>query len=246
MTGALRPGDVAVDVGAYKGGYTYLMRRSVGPDGRILAFEPQPAPFRYLERAVRAFGWRNVEASDLALSDRAGAGTLRTPGEEPSQLASLTRPDGPGGAAHPVRTAALDEILGERARTAPTGAPMPAAARPLPRPVRLLKCDVEGHELEVLRGARSLLTTHRPLLLVECEARHQPHRSVTEVFRFLEDLGYEGFTFWGSERVPVPQFRVDRHQVPGRRPYANNFVFEPQGRVPIRSRLGRLHHRAEE
>jgi hypothetical protein len=39
----LAPGDVAVDVGAHKGAYTWWMRRAVGESGRVYAFEPQPA-----------------------------------------------------------------------------------------------------------------------------------------------------------------------------------------------------------
>ena len=67
MSGALRPGDLAVDVGAYKGGYTYWMRRAVGGEGRVLAFEPQPEAATMLRRYVAAFGWRNVGVAECAL-----------------------------------------------------------------------------------------------------------------------------------------------------------------------------------
>ena len=38
---SLEPGQVAVDIGCHKGAYTYWMRRQVGPNGMVFAFEPQ-------------------------------------------------------------------------------------------------------------------------------------------------------------------------------------------------------------
>ena len=50
--GAIRPGDVAVDVGANKGSYLRWLSRAAGP-GKVVAFEPQPQLAAYLERACR-------------------------------------------------------------------------------------------------------------------------------------------------------------------------------------------------
>ena len=44
------------------------------------------------------------------------------------------------------------------------------------QPVSLIKCDVEGHEGEVFRGAEQLLRQDRPILLFECEQRHNGSR----------------------------------------------------------------------
>jgi len=216
MRRLLGPGDTVVDVGAYKGGYTYWMRREVGPSGSVYAFEPQPSLAGYLRRRARDFGWRNVHVEALALSSQRGTRELMLPGAEPSPAASLVGASLRRGATgYRVATGTLDEAL----------AGMESGAS-----VRFIKCDVEGHELDVLRGAADTLGAFTPTLLVECERRHLRGHDVGDVFGHLESLGYRGFFFWRGARVDVADFDPDRHQVQGRRPYANNFGFVHRSR----------------
>jgi len=218
MRSVLREGDVAVDVGAYKGGYTYWMRREVGRRGAVIAFEPQPRLAAYLEGCVADFGWRNVTVMGCALSSEPGRRELlipdaAAPAQATSPGASLlgaSLPEGSRG--YPVDVDTLDHVL--------------AAREPRVR-VRLMKCDVEGHELDVFFGARDTIDRHRPLILFECEARHDPSRSVEDVFDHLRARGYRGSFFLHGEELPVERLDLGRHQVEGRRPYVNNFVFVP-------------------
>lgn len=208
----LAPGDVAVDAGAYKGGYTFWMRHAVGSAGYVYAFEPQPDLTSFLKGRVEAFGWSNVTIEGMALSSGPGRTTLMVPGRGgPSQRASVVSAEA-GARRVPVETGSLDDFLaGERDRG----------------PVRLIKCDVEGHELDVFRGASETIDGHRPLLLFECEARHQTSHTVEDVFEHLSAHGYRGWFFSENGRSDVADFRADRHQVEGKRPYINNFIFEP-------------------
>ena len=211
MCSALRPGDLAVDVGAYKGGYTYWMRRGVGGEGRVLAFEPQPEAASMLRRYVAAFAWQNVSIVEVALSSAPGEITLFRPGDGPSPAASLVGASlPPGPRSLPVKVDTLDRCLPEWA---------PGSR------LRLLKCDVEGHEPDVFLGARDTLRVHQPAILFECEVRHLRSGSVDDVFAYLAGLGYRGRFFWHGEWVDVARFDARVHQVEGRRPYANNFVF---------------------
>jgi FkbM family methyltransferase len=213
MMGALRPGDLAVDVGAHKGGYTYSMRRAVGATGAVVACEPQPELADYLRTCVGAFDWRNVAVVERALSCSPGTAALRRPGAEPSPAASLDGASFPAGAlGREVEVDTLDGAL---------------AALHSGRPLRFLKCDVEGHELEVFKGGVRTLTEDRPLILVECEARHAPERRVEDVFMHLTRLGFEGSFFLRGERHAVADFDVATHQIARRRPYVNNFLFQP-------------------
>jgi FkbM family methyltransferase len=213
MRGSLRPGDLAVDAGAYKGGYTYWMRHTVGVSGQVIAFEPQPELADFLDRTVDAFSWTNVQVEQAGLSVSRGERTLHAPMAGPSQGASLTEEYADRAArSYPVRIESLDDFLEEQ--------------RP-GRRVALIKCDVEGHELDVFRGAEQTLATDRPHLLFECEARHRPNNRVDDVFAHLEGLGYRGSFFWPGGRRKISDFNVAEHQVQGRRPYANNFLFEP-------------------
>ena len=217
MRSFLRPGDTAVDVGAYKGGYTYWMRQQVGPSGQVYAFEPQPDAARFLQCAVRAFSWTNVHVEEAGLSAIRGRGTLHAPKAGPSQGACLSG-DQASRFAHryDVRIESLDEFLADSLTDRSVG-----------RRVTLIKCDVEGHELDVFQGAEKTLTTDRPHLLFECEARHRPSRSVEDVFARLQGLGYRGSFFWNGERLDVGDFDLKLHQAEDRKPYANNFLFEP-------------------
>jgi FkbM family methyltransferase len=64
---SLQAGQVAVDIGCHKGGYTYWMRRAVGPSGAVYAFEPQPKQVAYLRNTFSAMGYDNVELVPMAL-----------------------------------------------------------------------------------------------------------------------------------------------------------------------------------
>ena len=224
----LSPGDVAVDVGANKGAYLYWMRRAVGPEGSVFAFEPQPGLARYLEAVSARMRWRNVVVRECALSDAAGQRTLHVPGWENSPGASLEEAAAAssGVRAREVAADTLDHQL--------EGA----------GPVALVKVDVEGHELAVFRGAARTLEQFRPTLLFECEARHLSDRSPRDVFRYLEGFGYRGGFFSQEGLRPVEEFNPAVHQRrgPGRfweaPGYCNNFLFaaRPTSSLPEAAR----------
>ena len=220
----LAPGDAAVDVGANKGAYLYWMRRAVGPGGSVIAFEPQPGLARYLENMRARMAWDNVSIRDCALSDSSGRRVLHVPGWENSPGASLEalEPAGVAGNAERDREVAVDTLDRQ----------LEDAERPR---IALVKVDVEGHELAVFRGAERTLSSSRPALLFECEARHLSGRSPHEVFAFLKGLGYRGAFFSPRGLRPIGEFDPSVHQ--RRRPgrfweapgYCNNFLFEASG-----------------
>jgi FkbM family methyltransferase len=204
----LRPGDTAVDIGAHKGAFTYWMRKSVGPTGRVIAVEPQPRLAERLQHVVRARGWSNVRVEACGLSKAPGQLELWVPdGGAPSPGASV-EPGLARAGSVPVRVEVrtLDQLV------APGS------------PVRLVKCDVEGHELAVFQGGQRVLSEARPVLLFECEARHHVGSRIEEVFAHLEGLGMRGWFILGEALRPLGELRPE-HQDPAQVPYANNFVF---------------------
>jgi FkbM family methyltransferase len=211
----LRPGDTAIDIGAHKGAYTYWMRQAVGTAGRVLAFEPQPRLVAYLRQVVADFGWENIDVEHMGLSSRSGELILNVPGDDVSPGASLVSAKAQaGGQRIPVRVDTLDHHL---------------RINRIDRGVRFIKCDVEGHELEVFEGARQTLQAQAPVLLFECEARHNPERPMAMVFSFLQQLGYRGYFFWRGRLQTVADFEPEVHQEFGAKHYANNFLFVPDG-----------------
>jgi len=103
--------------------------------------------------------------------------------------------------------------------------------------VALLKIDVEGAELAVLRGAERILRNDGPLLVFECENRHLLHGHVGDVFAMLDDLGYEGYFVCRHRLLPVSAFDAAIHQRQDgewfwkRKDYCNNFIFR-KSRAP--------------
>jgi FkbM family methyltransferase len=204
----LRPGDTTVDVGAHKGAYAFWMHRAVMPGGRVIGFEPQPELAAYLRRMKRALRLDGLDVEELAVSSRAGEMEMSIPGggASPSGTLEAGLVTGPQ-TRRTVRVTTLDEHLGAD------------------HPVRLIKVDVEGHELDVFRGAESLLRARRPVLLFECEARHLRRHTIADVFSFLAGLGYQGWFFARAGLRPVAEFDPARHGDPAGADYANNFAF---------------------
>lgn len=210
----LRPGDTAIDIGAHKGAFTYWMRRQVGSHGRVLAFEPQPILATRLQRLTR--GWPNVVVENMGLSSRSGTLSLRMPDGGPSPIATFEPRRMTAGMREisvPVTT--LDEYLAR-------------ATTPIQR-IDLIKCDVEGHELEVFRGAQRMLRQHRPLLIFEREARHCGGQPIELAFDYLAGLGYRGYFPVGSKLRDIAEFDLERDQEHANGDsYINNFVFMPE------------------
>lgn len=213
LLGCLRRGDIVVDIGAHKGAYMYWMAGRVRPSGRVYAFEPQPrlaAALRDVAARLAADG--SIVVENLAVSSRSGGAQLHVPGGDVSPGATIEERDESWGATAEVGTVTLDEYFADLGRC---------------ERVAFIKCDVEGHELEVFRGACRILTEHRPVLLFECEERHRADHSVQGVFEYLRRLNYEGFSFGrGGRLCPLLSGGEPGNQAVNAR--GNNFAFLPR------------------
>ncbi len=91
-----------------------------------------------------------------------------------------------------------------------------------------IKIDVEGHEESVLQGAKNILTRDHPALIIEIEDRHKPN-AFKAVSSFLEDLDYNGFSYYNNHLETIKHFKVSIHQNIDKKNrgerYINNFLF---------------------
>lgn len=149
LAGLLRPGDVAVDVGANIGALAVPLARRVGPAGRLIAFEPMRLPFLCLCAAAVLNGLAQLEPRQQALGDAAGEAALPPLDPfSPSNAGALSLVGASGPEKVPVLT--LDSLA------------LPSLA--------LLKIDAEGMDWAVLDGARETLRRCRPAVYLEAGA----------------------------------------------------------------------------
>lgn len=141
LASLIRPGHLVVDIGANIGYYTLVFARAVGPDGHVIAFEPDPDNFRLLAHNVRSNGYRNVTLVPRAVSDKAGSASLFLSAANRGDHRLYDSHDGRESRA--VETVTLDEVL---------------AGWHLP--LDLIKMDIQGSEAMALRGMTATLQRH--------------------------------------------------------------------------------------
>jgi FkbM family methyltransferase len=187
------PGDVAIDIGANVGWYSTLLAEAVGLGGRVYSFEPTTECIRMLRASASRYP--HLSVTQLALSDHEGEGEMHSPRD--LGLASL-REMPIQVRAERCRLGTLDNFLQQVGSTAPT----------------FVKCDVEGAELEVLRGASKVLTADKPAMwMVEinpltCQRFGHDPESLVEFFFRLPDKRYNAYWI-GPERgevLPLPKY----------------------------------------
>jgi FkbM family methyltransferase len=159
----VKSGDWVLDVGANVGHYAHKLSALVGSTGRVFAFEPVPQTFELLAANMARCPLKNVTLLNVAVSDAFGTVGMRIPnfntGLQNYYMAEVTQ----GPASLSVVSLPIDSLR-------------------LPARVSLVKVDVEGHELEALRGMEALLTRDHPVLIVEGTAE--------DVSEYLRAFGY--------------------------------------------------------
>lgn len=168
MAKTVKPGDTVIDVGANVGALTVAMAKLVGPNGRVIAFEPQPETAALLERNAAQNGLDCVEIH------RCAAGAKRREIIAMPNLAEVGHKNYGG--------VALGK--GERSATTETIDDLKLYH------VSFIKVDVEGMERQVIKGARETIKRCRPFLYVENDRPEHSNQLVSDIV----DLGYR--LFW--------------------------------------------------
>jgi FkbM family methyltransferase len=185
-------GDVVVDAGAFIGRHTLDFASRVGPRGQVIAVEPLAENFRLLAVNVALNRLDNVICLPIALGESDDAVKLHYARESSTATADPRRAVSAGmtKTTH-VRQRRLDDVLRELGLHA----------------VDYLKIDVEGAEVDVLRGARRLLRQGSPRVIVEL---HGQAAAESPIERCLRGWGYDcqivceaGRRFCVAQRQPA-------------------------------------------
>lgn len=217
-----RGANMALDVGSSIDLYSRALANLVP---KVVAFEANPAVATF----ARAVAPRNVEVINVALSSAAKGATLRIPvnrrGHTIDDLATIEEK--------------IDFAGGKFIAAEISSAPLDAFDY---ADCGFIKIDVEGHEEEVLEGAKNLIGRSRPVLMIELMEYRSPG-IIDRVTRRLSQLGYGGYFLSDGRWLPITEFRVQRDQdarmvlafSPRRRRKAHfigNFVFVPLDAIP--------------
>ena len=196
MLRIVRPGDTAIDVGANVGFFTCLMGAVVGPEGRVVACEPDPDNLSTLARNIALSDLHNVTLVTMPVtdvvgevdfhfnSDGADGHALWDPALFPGNLRSIATPR----IRHIAATTLDAEVLS-------LGLASP----------RLIKIDVEGAEHRVLQGAAGLLRGCRvPFVVAELHpfGLDLLGSSQMELRGFMAGFGYDTFALYYSGALP--------------------------------------------
>lgn len=164
---------VCVDVGANIGLYSIFFS---GIFSHVLALEANPVTAKVLEANIAVAGRHNVSCICRGVSDSSGEVILHVPNDGNFGWSTLERNQSVSNSSQiAIQTATLDDIL--------------ASSEFAGEPVALIKIDVEGHELSVLRGSTRTLRRWNPIVIFEMTDSSLGR----ECMPFLRSLGYASF-----------------------------------------------------
>jgi FkbM family methyltransferase len=182
MLQVINDGDLILDIGGNIGWFSILLAKRF-PNSEILSFEPVGPVFDELKANIDLNECRKVTAYNLGLSDSEGEFDIFY---DPTYSARSSTQDLSDGASRKVvcRTVTLDAF----------------AAKHGLRPVQVIKCDVEGAELFVIRGGLGLIERDKPAIFAEMLRKwagkfgYHPN----DIIALLKPLGYRCFELKGD------------------------------------------------
>ena len=187
----LQPGDTFIDVGAHIGYLSLPIAKRVGPSGKVIALEPSPTSLELLRRNVALNGFNWVTVVDAAASDKDGLARLHMSSQSAmwNTLRQGTLDEETGSIEVVIRS--LDSLMEEHGWPSIAG----------------IKLDVEGAELEVLRGSEKVLARNpRAFVMIEVSGGNAERVAASlETLRWFEERGYQFRRF--SARGAGPPMR---------------------------------------
>lgn len=151
----LAPGDYFLDIGARIGAYALPAARIVGQSGLVVAMEPDLQAASHMQFSARRNGLTNLVILSCGASDKTRVARLEAHGRPDARAVVASEASTLGQAIGLLTLDSLESLI-------PAGR------------LRAIKVDVEGHEMEVLRGARHLIARDHPLLVVESAISGNP------------------------------------------------------------------------
>jgi FkbM family methyltransferase len=159
LRGCILPGDTVFDVGANIGFYSVLFSRWVGPQGKVICFEPDPDNVLLLKRNLELNNCRNATVRDVAMG-------------KTQEVSVFSRDPTTGATGHLGKGPTYGETLFGAGKEflMPVKTETLDAEALASQPPDVIKLDIEGGEYEVLCGGSRVLREERPLVISELSA----------------------------------------------------------------------------
>jgi FkbM family methyltransferase len=167
---SMKKGAVFFDVGAHAGYYTLLSSKLVGEQGRVFAFEPNPRNYASLENHIKVNRVTNAKLVNKAVADNNGF--------------AMFEGGGGSGTGHLSEQGSFRVELVTLDSFCTNSGLIP----------NFIKIDVEGAEMLVFHGARSIISSHHPTIFLSTHGK-EIHN---ECCRHLKSLGYDLLPIVGS------------------------------------------------
>ncbi len=209
----LREEDVFIDVGANIGLMSIFSSRAVGNKGKVYSFEPVLETFSILKKNIEINEISNIEVFNIGVGDRKGRSFIYTNPSAGKGSSSFIRPaDQNESKEYETIVETLDEFLISH-RVAN---------------IRMLKIDVEGWELHVLRGSESLLRSPQaPIICIEYSELTGSNNDSEDIYSYITEINnYLIYKLEKGKGMPSKLFKIkDASELPR---HDNLFCFLPE------------------
>jgi FkbM family methyltransferase len=179
----LKKGMVCVDIGANIGYYALLESKKVGQYGKVIAIEPSPISFSYLEKNLKSRHQSKYETYNFACSNNDTTSCfLISSKSNMSKIVKETDKVLNGTKKIFVTTKKLDSILLKNESK-----------------IDFLRMDIEGNELNVILGAKNIIKKFKPIIQLEMHSHILGYSNTKTLLEFFRDENYEITSFMMRE-----------------------------------------------
>jgi len=174
----LHKGMTCIDIGGNIGYYVFLERKLVGDSGQIITFEPLRRNFEYLEKNIQNHKFKNITTYNFACGNRDDEMTFfinkKSNGCQVIRE-GVTPPDPSLGTLSSVPVRILDPIIEDLKLSR----------------VDFIRMDVEGFELNILKGLKKTIEKFKPIISLELHKRQLGVDGTIEFFEFMKNYDYK-------------------------------------------------------
>lgn len=188
----VKKGDTVIDIGANGADWTHALYEIVTEEGKIFAFEADPYYAKATSLAIKLLGFHNVILFPFGLSDKKEESYLKVldiNGQRYTGSSFIDKSAKTG--THNYKQISLEKLDSV------------ALIYPDINRTSFIKCDVEGYELFVFKGAEKVITKSRPCIIIEVDNFEKHDYSVRDIFGFFSGLNYSSYTCLKNRKITL-------------------------------------------